>query len=85
MGNMWPIVNGEPKNRTTYPWGHKFEVDQQAVSDCALSATMLSGAVENSLKGIPAKCSYECDTEFGCELLYSQRHRCRPCRIKGND
>ena len=66
-GNMWPIVNGEPKNRTTYPWGDKFEVDQQAVSDCALSATMLSGAVENSLKGIPAKCSYECDTEFGCD------------------
>jgi hypothetical protein len=66
-GNMWPIINGEPKNRTTYPWGHKFDIDQQAVSDCALSATMLSGAVENSLKGIPAKCNYECDTEFGCD------------------
>ena len=47
--------------------GHKFDVDQQAVSDCALSATMLSGAVENSLKGITTKCNYECDTEFGCD------------------
>ena len=62
-GNMWPIINGEPKNRTVYPWGHKFDIDQQAVSDCALSATMLSGAVENSLP----KCNYECDTEFGCD------------------
>ena len=66
-GNMWPIVSGEPKNRTTYPWGHKFDVDQQIVDDSALSATMLSGAVENSLKGITAKCNYECDTEFGCD------------------
>eukprot|EP00435_Cladocopium_sp_Y103_P003005 s701_g1.t1 len=30
-------------------------------------ARNLSGAVTNSLKGIPAVCSYECDTEFGCD------------------
>ena len=28
---------------------------------------MLSGAAENPLKGIPAKCNYGCDTEFGCD------------------
>lgn len=68
-GNMWPIISNEPKNRTTYPWGYHFDfdVDQQLVSDSALSATMLSGAVKNSLKGIPAKRNYDCDTEFGCD------------------
>lgn len=28
---------------------------------------MLAGAVNNSMKGIPASCNYECDTEFGCD------------------
>eukprot|EP00435_Cladocopium_sp_Y103_P004459 s2071_g1.t1 len=40
---------------------------EEAEEDSALSATMLAGAVTNSLKGIPAVCNYECDTEFGCD------------------
>ena len=65
-GNMWPIVDKPPGNKTTYPWGHKFEVDQ-SVEDSALAATMLSGAVSNSLMGVPAGCNCECDTECGCD------------------
>ena len=62
---MWPIIDKPAGNLTA--WGHKFEVDQSSAQDSALAATMLAGAVNNSMRGIPASCNYECDTEFGCD------------------
>ena len=35
--------------------------------DSILSATMLAGAVKNSLMNKDCKCNYECDTMFGCD------------------
>ena len=67
MGNMWPIVDKPPGNKTTYPWGRNFEVDQSSIEDSALAAAMLAGAVNNSNKGVAARCNYDCDTEFGCD------------------
>ena len=66
-GNMWPIIDKPPGNKTTYPWGHKFEVDQGSIEDSALAAAMLAGAVNNSNKGTLSRCNNECDTEFGCD------------------
>jgi len=68
QGDLWPVIQPGPKNRTTYPWGHVFDVDMSLVDDAITVGRMLEGAVANQLKGIPAKCDYNCDTEFGCDF-----------------
>ena len=67
VGTCGQSLHTLPRTGPLIHGGNKFEVDQDSIDDSALSATMLSGAVANSLKGITAKCNYECDTEFGCD------------------
>ena len=62
-----PLLTGKRNHGKVYESDHKFEVDHSAVEDAVLSATMLAGSVNNSLKGIEVRCKYECDTEFGCD------------------
>ena len=62
-----PLLTGRRNHGKIYDSDHKFKVDHSAVEDAVLSATMLAGAVNNSLKGMDVRCKYECDTEFGCD------------------
>ena len=57
-GNLRPIGNTVTKDKVTFPWGHNFEIDDLAVSDAALTGTMLAGSVSNCLQGIECKCAY---------------------------
>ena len=77
-GNLRPIGNSVTRGKVTFPWGHKFDVDQLAVSDAALTGTMLAGSVSNCLQGVECKCAYLCDTDFGCK-------ECIPKGIKAMD
>ena len=38
-GNLRPIGNKCARGKTTFPWGHPFEVDEMAVNDAALVGT----------------------------------------------
>ena len=62
-----PIGNKCTHCKTTFPWGHPFEIDEMAVNDAALVGTMLAGSVSNCLRGMKRKCAYLCDTDFGCD------------------
>ena len=86
-GNLRPIGNNVTRDKVTFPWGHKFEVDDLAVSDAALTGTMLAGSVSNCLRGIECKCAYLCDTDFGCNECIPKGIKATPaeCRedVKG--
>ena len=66
-GNLRPIGSSCTRGKTTFPWGHPFEVDEMAVKNAALVGTMLAGSVSNCLRDLKCKCGYMCDTEFGCD------------------
>ena len=55
-GNLRQIGNKSTFGKTTFPWGHPFEVDEMAANDAALVGTVLAGSVS---------CAYLCDTDFG--------------------
>ena len=86
-GNLRPIGNAVTRDKVTFPWGHQFEVDQLAVSDAALTGTMLAGSVSNCLRGVECKCAYLCDTDFGCNECIPKGIKATPaeCRedVKG--
>ena len=64
---MRPIGNKCTRGKTTFPWGHPFEVGEMAVNDAALVGTMLAGSVSDCLRGMKCGCAYLCDTDFGCD------------------
>ena len=66
-GDLVPVNPASRKYRRTYPMGYPFEFDEQDREDACLSASMLAGAVKNSLMNKDCKCNYECDTMFGCD------------------
>ena len=77
-----PVNPASRKYRQTFPIDHPFEFDGRDREDAALSASMLAGAVKNSLLNKDCKCNYECDTMFGCDHCIPKRIVAMPAKAE---
>ncbi|CAE6970116.1 unnamed protein product [Symbiodinium natans] len=72
----FPLRDGELKYSVEYPkrtftssWSTEDvpSGNAQSTRDALMAARMLRASVRSSLDGVPAKCNFCCDTEFGCD------------------
>ena len=72
----FPLRDGELKYSVEYPkrtftssWSTEDvpSGNAQSTKDALMAARMLRASVRSSLDGVPAKCNFCCDTEFGCD------------------